>query len=55
MNPLVTTGQDRRRDVTALSVNVNKIALLRAQLHYHLGTSQLRTRQVMIEAQALGH
>jgi DNA repair protein RecO (recombination protein O) len=28
--------------------------LLRAQLHYHLGTSQLRTRQVMIEAQALG-
>ena len=31
MNPLVTTGQDRRRDVTALSVNVNKIALLRNQ------------------------
>jgi DNA repair protein RecO (recombination protein O) len=29
--------------------------LLRAQLHYHLGTSQLRTRQVMIEAQALAH
>jgi rhamnulokinase len=28
-------------------------ALLRAQLHYHLGSSQLRTRQVMIEAQAL--
>ena len=28
--------------------------LLRAQLHYHLGTSQLRTRQVMLEAQALG-
>jgi DNA repair protein RecO (recombination protein O) len=27
--------------------------LLRAQLHYHLGTSQLRTRQVMVEAQAL--
>ena len=27
--------------------------LQRAQLHYHLGTSQLRTRQVMIEAQAL--
>lgn len=27
--------------------------LLRAQLAYHLGTSQLRTRQVMIEAQAL--
>jgi DNA repair protein RecO (recombination protein O) len=27
--------------------------MLRAQLHYHLGTSQLRTRQVMIEAQAL--
>jgi len=31
MNPLVTTGQDRRRDLTALSVNVNKIALLRNQ------------------------
>ena len=27
--------------------------LLRAQLHYHLGSSQLRTRQVMIEAQSL--
>jgi hypothetical protein len=27
--------------------------LLRALLHYHLGTSQLRTRQVMVEAQAL--
>ena len=27
--------------------------LLRAQLHYHLGTSQLRTRQVMLESQAL--
>jgi pyridoxine 5-phosphate synthase len=31
MNPLVTTGQDRRSDLTALSVNVNKIALLRNQ------------------------
>ncbi len=31
MNPLVTAGQDRRRDLTALSVNVNKIALLRNQ------------------------
>ena len=31
MNPLVTTGQDRRRGTTALSVNVNKIALLRNQ------------------------
>jgi len=31
MNPLVTTGQDRRLDTTALSVNVNKIALLRNQ------------------------
>ncbi|MEO8080752.1 MAG: DNA repair protein RecO [Caldimonas sp.] len=27
--------------------------LLRAQLHYHLGSSQLRTRQVMVDAQAL--
>ncbi|HEV7574530.1 MAG TPA: pyridoxine 5'-phosphate synthase [Caldimonas sp.] len=31
MNPLVTTGQDRRGAPTALSVNVNKIALLRNQ------------------------
>jgi pyridoxine 5-phosphate synthase len=31
MNPLVTTGQDRRSAGTALSANVNKIALLRNQ------------------------
>ena len=31
MNPLVTTGLDARRIGTALSVNVNKIALLRNQ------------------------
>ena len=31
MNPLVTTGLDARRVTTALSVNVNKIALLRNQ------------------------
>jgi len=31
MNPLMTTGQDSRRAGTALSVNVNKIALLRNQ------------------------
>ena len=31
MNPLVTTGSDSRRTTTALSVNVNKIALLRNQ------------------------
>ena len=31
MNPLVTTGLDARRPTTALSVNVNKIALLRNQ------------------------
>src|SRR5678816_381641 len=31
MNPLVTTGLDARADGTALSVNVNKIALLRNQ------------------------
>ena len=31
MNPLVTTGLDARRRATALSVNVNKIALLRNQ------------------------
>ena len=31
MNPMMTTGLDARRGVTALSVNVNKIALLRNQ------------------------
>lgn len=31
MNPLVTTGLDSRRPMTSLSVNVNKIALLRNQ------------------------
>jgi pyridoxine 5-phosphate synthase len=31
MNPLLTTGLDARRPHTALSVNVNKIALLRNQ------------------------
>ncbi len=31
MNPLLTTGLDERRATTALSVNVNKIALLRNQ------------------------
>ncbi len=31
MNPLVTTGTDERRGTTVLSVNVNKIALLRNQ------------------------
>jgi pyridoxine 5-phosphate synthase len=31
MNPLVTSGHDARRATTALSVNVNKIALLRNQ------------------------
>ena len=31
MNPLITTGLDARRRTTALSVNVNKIALLRNQ------------------------
>ncbi|MDQ2734309.1 MAG: pyridoxine 5'-phosphate synthase, partial [Pseudomonadota bacterium] len=31
MNPLVTSGLDARRRTTALSVNVNRIALLRNQ------------------------
>ena len=31
MNPMMTTGLDARRGATALSVNVNKIALLRNQ------------------------
>ena len=33
MNPLLTTGLDAQRGVTALSVNVNKVALLRNTRH----------------------
>jgi|SRR5450755_2678815 len=40
------------RDAAAASLAELR-PLLRAQLHYHLGTDRLRTRQVMIEAQAL--
>ena len=53
MNPLVTTGQDRRRDATALSVNVNKIALLRNQRPLAI-PSVVRLARIALEAGAHG-
>ena len=53
MNPLVTTGQDRRRAGTALSVNVNKIALLRNQRPLAI-PSVVRLARLALEAGAHG-
>ena len=53
MNPLVTTGLDARGRATALSVNVNKIALLRNQRP--LGVpSVIDLATVALDAGALG-
>ncbi|MBV9890854.1 MAG: DNA repair protein RecO [Rhizobacter sp.] len=49
----LATGDLRALQRAASAALAELRPLLRAQLHYHLGTSQLRTRQVMIEAQAL--
>ena len=46
-------GDVRALQRAAADALVELRAVLRAQLHYHLGTSQLRTRQVMLESQAL--
>lgn len=53
MNPLVTSGTSRRRDMTALSVNVNKIALLRNQRHLDV-PSVTRLSRIALEAGAQG-
>jgi pyridoxine 5-phosphate synthase len=53
MNPLVTTGQDGRRAGTALSVNVNKIALLRNQRQLAI-PSVVGLARVALEAGAEG-
>jgi pyridoxine 5-phosphate synthase len=53
MNPLVTTGLDPRRRTTALSVNVNKIALLRNQRPLAI-PSVVALAQAALEAGAHG-
>jgi pyridoxine 5-phosphate synthase len=54
MNPLVTTGLDARARTTALSVNVNKIALLRNQRPLHIpGVVQLAKAALDAGAQGI--
>ncbi len=53
MNPLVTTGNDDRRATTALSVNVNKIALLRNQRDLGI-PSVVALARIALEAGAHG-
>ena len=53
MNPLMTTGTDERRDTTALSVNVNKIALLRNQRDLRI-PSVVALSRIALEAGASG-
>ncbi|MDQ6628756.1 MAG: pyridoxine 5'-phosphate synthase [Pseudomonadota bacterium] len=53
MNPLVTTGIDARRRTTALSVNVNKIALLRNQRPLAI-PSVVRLAAIALDAGAHG-
>jgi pyridoxine 5-phosphate synthase len=53
MNPLLTTGLDARRGTTALSVNVNKVALLRNTRSLGI-PSVLRAATFALEAGAQG-
>ena len=53
MNPLLTTGLDAHRGATALSVNVNKVALLRNTRELGL-PSVLRAATLALEAGAQG-
>ena len=53
MNPLLTTGLDAHRGTTALSVNVNKVALLRNTRHLGI-PSVLRAATLALEAGAHG-
>jgi len=53
MNPLLTTGLDAHRGVTALSVNVNKVALLRNTRHLGI-PSVTRAATLCLEAGAQG-
>ncbi|MES2229666.1 MAG: pyridoxine 5'-phosphate synthase [Pseudomonadota bacterium] len=53
MNPLLTTGLDARRGATALSVNLNKVALLRNTREIGI-PSVLRAATFALEAGAQG-
>ena len=53
MNPLLTTGLDAKRGMTALSVNVNKVALLRNTRSLGI-PSVLRAATLALEAGAHG-
>ncbi|MEO8060777.1 MAG: pyridoxine 5'-phosphate synthase [Burkholderiales bacterium] len=53
MNPLLTTGLDAHRGTTALSVNVNKVALLRNTRTLEI-PSVLRAATLVLEAGAHG-
>ena len=53
MNPLLSTGLDARRGTTALSVNVNKVALLRNTRSLSI-PSVLRAASLALEAGAQG-
>jgi pyridoxine 5-phosphate synthase len=53
MNPLLTTGLDARRGATALSVNVNKVALLRNTRALGI-PSVLRAATLALQAGAQG-
>ncbi len=53
MNPFVSSGLSARHGMTALSVNVNKIALLRNQRHLEL-PSVTRLSRIALEAGAHG-
>ena len=53
MNPLLTTGLDAHRGITALSVNLNKVALVRNTRHLGI-PSVTRAAQLCLEAGAQG-
>jgi pyridoxine 5-phosphate synthase len=53
MNPLITSGADASREHTALSVNLNKVALLRNTRHLGI-PSVTRAATLVLEAGARG-
>ena len=53
MNPLVAPEANSREEITALSVNVNKVALLRNTRHLGI-PSVTRAAQILLEAGAQG-
>lgn len=53
MNPMITTGAGQERGVTALSVNLNKVALLRNTRHIGI-PSVVRAAELVLAAGAAG-